>query len=331
MTKRKNRYFILLIINIFILLSFNAGLSVSAGQSVYLGGMPAGFSLLSQGAYVVGVSDIVTTEGVFSPSKMADIRVGDILVSVNGKTVADAISVAEALAEYKSDPVEIILRRGNTLITKYVTPRKDFDGSYKLGVFLRDNISGIGTITYFTEDGEFASLGHPISDDDGKMLEISGGTAYLCSVIGLVKGERGKAGELKGVFVEDTVIGEITANTYAGIFGKTIETYDYRIFDKLETGTGSIGKAQIYTCTDGVKPEKYDINIVKVDRNNPDNKNYVIKISDEWLLKKTNGILQGMSGSPIIQNGKIVGAITHVFINDPTRGFGISIEKMLNN
>ena len=212
---------------------------------------------------------------------------------------------------------------------KYVQPKKDSEGNFKLGFFLRDDLNGIGTITYFTRNGEFASLGHPVSDDDGKIIPLSGGQAYLCSIINVVKGERGKAGELKGIFINDTKIGSLIKNCETGLYGKADGNYNYGKLPKTEIGEAVMGKAMITTCIDGVIPKEYLISIVKIDNSNRENKNFVIKILDKELLSVTNGILQGMSGSPIVQGGKIVGAVTHVFINDPSRGFGISINKML--
>ena len=327
---RKRKFYTFIAVIMLIMTVFSVNFTAFADENyIYLGGIPAGFSIETRGATVVGVSDIVTTDGVYAPSKNADIRVGDVVLTVNEKEISGSKSIAEALKDCGGNPVEVKIEREGTVITKYVTPRVDYDGSYKLGLFLRDNLSGIGTITYFTPNGKYGSLGHPISDDDGNILEIKGGTTYLCSIIGVVKGERGKAGELRGIFIDDTVIGDITENDETGIYGNVDKQYDYTVFEKKETGKATIGKASIFTCIDGTAPKEYEISIVKIDDNNAENKNYVIKINDKILLAATNGILQGMSGSPIVQDGKIVGAVTHVFINDPTRGYGINIEKML--
>ena len=309
----------------------NANVALANDNELYLGGIPAGFVVKSSGATVIALSDVITDEEISSPSKMSDIKVGDIILSVDGISISGAENISEALKDCNGNPVEVIILRDNKKITKYITPKKDKFGIYKLGVFVRDDLNGIGTITYFTENGNFCALGHPVVGDNGKDLEILGGEAYYCSIIGVSKGEKGKAGELKGIFIDDRKIGDITKNTPTGLYGTAIESFDYKNFRKVELGEAVMGEATIYTCIDAITPKEYKIEIVKTDKNNRDNKNLVIKIIDKELLDYTNGILQGMSGSPIIQNDKIVGAVTHVFINDPTRGFGISIDKMLKN
>jgi stage IV sporulation protein B len=300
-------------------------------QSLYLGGIPSGFIIKPNGALVIGHNEIVTKDGVFSPAKDADIKIGDIITKIGKGEISDMPSISKILNESKGNPIEITVVRNGETIKKFLTPKQDIDGNYKLGVFIRDDLHGIGTITYFTDEGTFASLGHPILDNKGNKIDIKSGTAFLCSIIGISKGEKGKAGEIKGIFVEETKIGCILKNTETGLYGKVDKNYNFKNYPYMEISKANMGDAQIYTCIDGVNPIKYSISVVKIDNDNKDNKNFVIKIKDERLLSATNGILQGMSGSPIIQDDKIIGAVTHVFINDPTRGFGISIDKMLEN
>lgn len=300
-------------------------------EYLYLGGIPAGFTIKSNGAVVIGLSDVVTENGVFSPAKNADIKIGDILTKIDKQEIFGSESIAKILKESKGNPLEISVVRNGENFTTFLTPKKDKYGNYKLGVFLRDDLSGIGTITYFTKDGKFASLGHPILNENKSMMDIKSGKAYLCSIVGIQKGEKGKAGELQGIFIDDRKIGQILKNTQTGIYGKIEKSFDYSDFPQMEIANAKMGKARIFTCIDGEKVQEYTISIVKIDNNNRENKNFVIKIDDKNLLSVTGGILQGMSGSPIVQDGKIIGAITHVFINDPTRGFGISIDKMLQN
>jgi stage IV sporulation protein B len=201
-------------------------------------------------------------------------------------------------------------------------------------MLIRDSITGIGTVTYIDKTaGKFASLGHPVLDKDGQITPINGGVIYGCSVYEVKKGVRGVPGELHGIFENNNLLGKASVNCACGVYGEISSEIDYNKLQKVQTSSLSdvtIGHAEIYTTIYGNQAECYDISIVKVE-NNKDNRDFVIKIDDEKLKDKAGGIVQGMSGSPIIQNGKLVGAITHVFINDPTRGYGISIDKMLNS
>lgn len=325
----------LLLLFITILTAFaiiNKTVFVSAQtEYLYLGGLPAGFTIKSNGAVVIGLSEVVTENGIFSPAKNADIQIGDILTKIDKQEIYGSESIAKILKESKGNPLEISVVRKGEIFTTYLTPKQDKNGNYKLGVFLRDDLSGIGTITYFTKDGKFASLGHPILNENKSIMDIKSGKAYLCSIVGIQKGEKGKAGELQGIFIDDRKIGQILKNTQTGIYGKIENTFDYTNLPQMEISSAKMGKARIFTCIDGETVQEFAISIVKIDNKNKENKNFVIKINDKNLLSVTGGILQGMSGSPIVQDGKIVGAITHVFINDPTRGFGISIDKMLDN
>ncbi len=301
------------------------------GQSLYIAGIPAGFTVKTSGAEVIGLSETVTTEGKFSPSKDADIRIGDLITKIGNVEISGASSIAKILKDSKGEPLEITVVRKGEVITKILTPKLDKDGKYKLGLYLREDLNGIGTVTYFKSNGEFSALGHPIVNENCDILDVKSGDAYLCSIIGLEKGEKGRAGELKGIFLDDSKIGCIYKNVKTGVYGKSCSSYDFTKFPLMEIGKANVGKARIFTCIDGITPCEYAINIVKIDENNGENKNFVIKVKDKQLLSVTGGILQGMSGSPIIQDGKIVGAVTHVFLNDPTRGFGISIQEMLKN
>lgn len=306
----------------------NVSVAYADDDKIYLGGMAAGFSLSTKGAEVIGVCDVITENGVKSPSKNCGIQAGDIIEKIGEYNTDSAEDIALAIKDGGEKKV-IIDRRGEK-ITANVNPEKDLDGYYKLGVFIRDKINGIGTIT-FIRNNRFASLGHPILRSDGSLMGITGGELYDCSVNGCVKGERGKAGELHGVFSGKSPNGTITENRFTGVYGTLSENYKMGELKEIETGEGTVGDASIFSTvnSDGIK--EYKISIIKVDGDNKSNKNFVVKINDESLIEATGGIVQGMSGSPVVQNGKLIGAITHVFINDPTRGFAISINNMLNN
>lgn len=326
--KLKNRIltFVFVVLT-FVLFAFNSNNVAYANENVvYLGGFPAGFSVSTKGCAIVGLCDVVTLDGSKTPSKDAELLVGDIILSIDNVSVNSASDIEKNIK--KDCLIKLKIKRCSEIIEKVVKPAKDLSGSYKLGVFIRDDVCGIGTVTYINNN-RLASLGHPIIDENGEIIEIIGGSIFSCKITGCIKGEKGKAGELRGVFNKLNKVAEIDKNLVTGVYGE-YQRNENNKFDKIEIGVAKMGDASIFTTIDGDKPKEYKINIIKVDSNET-NKNFVIKVLDKDLLDKTGGIVQGMSGSPIVQNGKLVGAVTHVFINDPTRGFGISITNMINN
>ncbi len=307
---------------------YNVGTGTAfAEEKVYLGGMPAGFSLETNGAYVIGLCDVITDNGICSPCKQAGILVGDVIVSIDEKTVNNAKDIEDALIDGENKIIKTE-RCGKEIIYN-VLPAKDFSGKYKLGVFIRENLNGIGTIT-FIKGNRFASLGHPVLSDNGEIIKIRGGELFCCNITGFVAGEKNRAGELRGVFNGDS-IAKIDKNLNTGVYGELKSDFDYNDLTEIKVGKAEVGDADIYTTINGGRAEKYSISIIKTDYYNRGNKNFVIKVNDKTLLENTHGIVQGMSGSPIVQNGVLVGAVTHVFINDPSRGFGISIQNMTDN
>lgn len=304
-------------------------------QYLYLGGFPAGFTLNTTTVEVIGICDVMTQDGIKSPSKDMGIKAGDIIESINGVPVKKASDINKIIADdYKKYQVDVI--REGEKITLSCQPVKDLaSGGKRLGLLVKDSINGIGTVTYIDkQNNKFASLGHPVTDLKGNLVEINGGKVYGCIVYDVKKGIKGNPGELKGAFENNNLLGEAKLNCSCGIYGDIAEDFDTSKLIKIERGTlddVKIGKACIYSTVHGSEPKQYDISIVKVDKHNKDNRNFVIKIDDNELIQKSGGIVQGMSGSPIMQNGKIIGAVTHVFVNDPTRGYGIAIDKMLSS
>lgn len=297
-------------------------------ESVYLGGFPAGFCMYTRGATVIGICDVVGVNEITSPAKNAGIETGDVILSIDGNEVNNVSDIEKAINGKSTIIAEVL--RDKDIILKDVTLAKDNNGKRRLGLFIREGINGIGTIT-FIKNGKIASLGHPVLDENQFPIEIVGGKLYDCSISGCIKGEKGKPGELKGLILRKNNIATINSNTNYGVYGD-VENIDYSKLCKVELGKAEIGDAKIISTIDSDKPTEFDISIIK--NNNPydkDSKNLIIKITDKRLLQKTGGIVQGMSGSPIIQNGKLVGAVTHVFINDPTRGYGINISNMINH
>ena len=302
-------------------------------KSVYIGGMSAGFTLKGGGVQIIGLCDVMTSEGAQKPASSAGLRVGDRIIKACGIKIDSIVELNEIVNKKQGGNVELEIERCNDIMSIVVRPVKDKGTNcYKMGILVRDSVSGIGTITYIEKkSGKFGALGHSVMDEHKKELGISNGDVYECNIIGVCKGVRGRAGELRGLFLSDKNFGNAQKLCNCGIFGfvnKEIHL-DNTMMTVADSTHAKPGAAYIYSTIDGICPKKYDIEIVKVDRFSHDNKDYVIKITDETLLEVTGGLVQGLSGSPIIQEGKMIGAVTHVFLNDPTRGYAINIETML--
>lgn len=309
--------------------------------SVYPGGVPVGVKLNTKGALVVGLCDIESSSGkLSSPGAASGIQIGDSIIKVNGQEINSAEDVSREISinGEKSAKIEI-LRKGSTIV-KEITPVKNLkDNSYKIGLWVRDSTAGVGTLTFYDiNSGMFAALGHPITDvDTGTILSVNNGEIVKSSILSVRKGEKGSPGELKGIFVnEDNSLGKIYKNTQCGVFGKSNGRIINKKFNKpIEIALRDeikTGPAQIITTVNGEESEIYDIVIEKLlPQEEPGPKSMIIRVTDPKLLEKTGGIVQGMSGSPIIQNNKIIGAVTHVLINKPDTGYGIYIEWMLKD
>lgn len=308
---------------------------------IYAGGDIIGFTLNGDGVVVLGKSQVLTQNGSFDTTKNSNIKNGDIIKMIENEqiqSIADIYRVTNK-NENKDRELKILLtRNGKEFETTIFNVYDKNSGIYKLGLWVKDDVSGIGTLTYIrTDNNRFGALGHSIYDNDTKTIyDISDGEAYKCTVIGVNKGYKGKAGELKGLFIQgkNNKIGKIDKNCECGVYGQI----DINKFEKKETlkAGGRLsakqGRAFIRCCLDGKNFKDYEIEIVKTNyQSKSSEKSMVIKVTDKELLDKTGGIVQGMSGSPIIQDGKIIGAVTHVFINDPTKGFGIYLDWMINN
>ena len=323
------------LIFILVLTVSSTGISVFADDDcLYVGGFPAGFMLNTQSVTVIGLSDLSTESGYRCPAKEGGIKSGDVIKSMNGIEITSANQLTEMLKQDYSVYNLTILRGGEVFELSLEPIVDESSGKKKLGLLIKDTINGIGTVTYIDKtNNKFASLGHPVADELGNVVAINGGSLYSCTIYDVKKGLRGNPGELKGIFDNGVMLGVVKSNTKCGIFGDISPNFDVSNLTKVKKGALSdacIGKAYIYSTLNGSTAEQYEISIVKVDEKNKDNRNYVIKVTDKRILEKSGGIVQGMSGSPIVQNGKIIGAVTHVFVNDPTRGYGIGIEHMLN-
>lgn len=306
---------------------------------VYPGGISIGVKINNKGALVVGYSDISTHDGLSeSPGKIAGIELGDIIEAVNGENIETCSDLISKVKSCRNDELTVKILRGNSEITKKVPLIKE-DNEYKIGLWVRDSTAGIGTLTFYDKDSKtFGALGHPITDGDTNVsFNIKSGTLLRSSILSIKKGERGNPGEIKGLFInENESIGTIEKNTSSGIYGDGLTELINPNFNKAMTVAYrdeiKEGHAQIITTVEDDGAKAYDIEILKLlPQDEPGSKSMIIKIVDPVLLEKTGGIVQGMSGSPIIQNGKIIGAVTHVLINKPDVGYGIYIEWMLQD
>lgn len=299
----------------------------------YIGGMTAGFTLSAGGTEIIGLNEVVTEEGVFRPAADVGLQIGDCICAVDGIRIKSIADLNAAMERSGGKEVRLTVKRAGETAEVRITPVKDKkNGKYKIGILIRDTLAGIGTVTYINKNTRrFGALGHAVCDENHNSLEISGAKVFSCSIVGVNKGSRGKAGELRGMFLSEQ-LAKADKVSSTGLYGTFEKSYDFSHLETVQIAPiseATIGKAIIYSTIDGICPQKYEISIAKVDAKNRENKNFVIKVTDERLIDETGGIVQGMSGSPIIQNGKLIGAVTHVFLNDPTRGYGIGIENML--
>lgn len=299
-------------------------LSVTDEIKLIPGGNLVGINLKTKGVLVAGTEDIETQNGTYSPAKKAGMMPGDIIISVNNTPVYSTDDVSNLISESDGEILVRGERNGEEMLWKLKSPSENKEK--KVGLWVRDTIAGIGTVTFYSDD-TFGALGHSISDiDTGESVDSVGGSIFDADVIGVDKSEKGAPGALKGVF-SGKKTGEISKNSPFGIYG-TCNVPEYEKVSIQSRSDTRPGDAKIL-CDIGDGREEFDAKIIRILPQGETTKGMVIEITDETLLKKCGGIVQGMSGSPILQNGKIVGAITHVFVNDPTRGYGIFIENML--
>ena len=301
-------------------------------NSVVIGGDAFGLKMYTNGLIVVGFSDINTTDGSKNPALEAGIEKGDLLKTVNGVRLTKNSDVASLINASGGAEATLVLERGGEEKTVALKPvLSGDDGKYKLGMWVRDSAAGIGTISFYEpETGLFVGLGHGIYDTDTEaLMPASKGEIVKTTITGVKRGEKGSPGELYGVFDQETVIGELHGNSALGVYGKltnAVAGEELPIALKQEI---EVGDAKLITPAIGGGKAEYDVRITSVvndDRGS--GRNMIIKITDEKLLDLTGGIVQGMSGSPIVLDGKIVGAVTHVLVNDPTCGYAVFAERM---
>ena len=293
-------------------------------------GRAVGVKLFADGVLVVDLRDGA------SPARACGLKEGDVILTCNGVDIQSTEHLQELLAQNKEDRATLEIQRGNRQLALMATPEESDDGTYRLGAYVRDSMAGIGTMTFYDpQSGVFGALGHGVTDvDTGKLMPLDEGSTMDASVKAVRRGESGCPGELRGEFDLTRDSGTLYANTDCGIFGRA-DTQNFTAPDAAalplaQRDEVKTGRATILSNVSGTEVEEYEIEIEKVFSASADTRNLLLRVTDEELLQKTGGIVQGMSGSPILQDGKLVGAVTHVLVNDATRGYGIFIENMLD-
>lgn len=312
-----------------------SSVSADVEKSVIPVGKTVGIYVNTKGILVIDTGEVTDLFGNTSEPAKNKLIKGDYIVELNGEKTKTKKQLIDAITDCGGETLNFVVKRNDENVQVKVEPVETGVDTYKIGIWVRDDLQGLGTVTYVKGD-EFGALGHSITDTDtGDLLKVSGGKLYQADIYGVEKGISGTPGEIEGMITYDTdnVVGDITGNRTYGIFGNVTgdfkeslsmdEAMPVSSYEEVEEG-----RAQIKTYVSGEK-KYYDIEIVNIHRNANGDKEMEIKVIDDELIKLTGGIVQGMSGSPIIQNDKLVGAVTHVFVNDPTRGYGIFIDKML--
>jgi len=312
-------------------------LRVSVSEQLYLtpGGEPFGIKLFTEGVMVVGLGSVQTANGTERPAEKAGICKGDVILSIDGQPVGSNEGVAAVVAASGGRALQLQLVRGGVQRTLRLVPALSKDGSgWQAGLWVRDSSAGIGTLTYVDPANGFAAgLGHGVTDSDtGQLVPVASGQFVSVRITGTTKGQAGAPGELHGSFADGQKLADLVYNSEQGVYG-AVSSHFWQKAALPVAFRQSVhkGKAKILCTVQGSEPKLYDVEILQLNLSDSAAvKNMVIRVTDKQLLAATGGIVQGMSGSPILQDGCIVGAVTHVFINDPTRGYGIFIENMLS-
>jgi len=314
-------------------------IEISDDLRLYPGGQAVGVALHTKGVLVVGTSDLT---GANSPARLAGIKPGDVIMAADGREIASTDELTEIVSAYGAMPLPLTVMRGDSKLSLTLQARRDGQsGEYRIGAWVRDSTAGVGTMSFYgeVESGQgvrYGALGHAITDTDTQqVLTVGAGEIMQADIVDIRKGQSGHPGELKGSFLREArVLGGITRNNVYGIYGALNTVPEHPIYpDGLPIGRRDAvheGPATILCTVDAEGMKEYDVEIREVTRQSaPAQRSMVLKVTDEELLAKTGGIVQGMSGSPIIQDGRLIGSVTHVFINDPTMGYGLYIEWMI--
>ena len=307
-------------------------------RSIFVSGSTVGMYMETNGVLIIDTGEILSEGGETKEPAKNIVKPGDYIVALNDEKISRKKDLIDDLKKLEGEEVILDVVRNGKTVPVSITPAKDKQGEYKLGIWVRDNTQGIGTLTFVDEKGNYGALGHGISDvDTGGLLEIQNGALYQAQILGIQKGAKGSPGELSGLirYEPGKIIGSIETNSKNGIYGHfTGDRKSPISLKKMPVGYKqevTEGEASILCCVED-EVKEYQAEITKIDMNHSDtNKSFVIRVADPKLLSVTGGIVQGMSGSPVLQNGKIIGAVTHVFVQDSTSGYGIFIENMMEH
>ncbi len=319
-----------------------AGLCLALGAVLSLGveaaalelvpvGRSVGIEMQMEGVMIVGLSQVETDAGQCSPAADAGLEVGDVIVRVGDTATNTAAEFMDAVSKAEGEKLSVTVRRNGEERCYTIEPQAARDGSKQMGLWLRDSVAGIGTITFYDPDsGAYGALGHGITDaDTGALLPLGDGEILDATVVDIQPGQVGTPGQLCGHFQEGNSCGTIACNTDCGIFGQLSTPEEGEALPVAGESEITLGSATILANVRGTEVEAFSVEITRLYRGDEPGRSMMLTVTDETLLKLTGGIVQGMSGSPIVQNGKLIGAVTHVLVNDPTRGYGISMEDML--
>ena len=306
--------------------AFASGPLIPVGETV-------GIQIKMDGVLVAGVTDVQTAQGAVCPARDAGLRTGDIIVAVEGCGVNEAAQIISAVDALDGNAAELTVRRDGKTLCLDVTPAQETGGGLRLGLWLRDGVAGIGTVTYIDPaTGAFGALGHGVNDaETGVLLPVADGEVCRAQIVDVKRGAAGAPGELAGCFDAGAVLGSIGKNTPCGIFGVMHQNMGNLRPAMPVASPEEIerGPATILSCVEGDTIREYDVEISRTGMVSGSGRDLMIHVTDPDLLAQTGGIVQGMSGSPILQNGKLVGAVTHVLVDEPSRGYGIFIDTML--
>lgn len=322
--KKFKKSFFLLLLFLFII-----PINVFAySDKIIVGGQNIGISLNSKGVLIVGTYEVNGT----SPAKEAGLKTGDIIEKINGNNISNIEQMATEINKVKEEKISLTYLRDNKEKETTLNLYKDENNIYKTGLYVKDSVTGIGTLTFIDPNTKiFGALGHEIHEQTtGKIFEIKDGTIFSSKVTDVVPSSDGSPGEKRAEYDKEDITGQVNENTTQGIFGEyTAEISGGKTYNVAEPNEIKKGNAKILTVLNGTEIKEYEINITQINSEKQKNKNFVFEITDKELLNKTNGIIQGMSGSPIIQGDNIIGAVTHVVIDNPHKGYGIFITNML--